>query len=196
MPVLLPWPNERNSVTKPMAAKADETAQAICSNGGAAIAVSGDITDNEAINNLVHRAAEFGHGKIHIIVNNAGYAWDDPIEKIQDTQWGKSCSSPLKISNLFLTAKDTIVSLHSTAPFKLIRAAAPYFMVQDGEPRCIVNISSTSGVYGNAGQASYALAKAGIIGLTKTIAQEWGPQYGVRANSMHLSFFCPIPEPC
>ncbi|KAJ3456112.1 hypothetical protein MRS44_016135 [Fusarium solani] len=148
------------------AAKADETAQAICSNGGAAIAVSGDITDNEAINNLVHRAAEFGHGKIHIIVNNAGYAWDDPIEKIQDTQW------------------DTIVSLHSTAPFKLIRAAAPYFMVQDGEPRCIVNISSTSGVYGNAGQASYALAKAGIIGLTKTIAQEWGPQYGVRANTV------------
>lgn len=58
-------------------------------------------------------------------------------------------------------------------------------MVTDGEPRSIVNISSTSGVYGNAGQASYALAKAGLIGLTKTVAQEWGPEYGVRVNSMY-----------
>jgi NAD(P)-dependent dehydrogenase (short-subunit alcohol dehydrogenase family) len=57
-------------------------------------------------------------------------------------------------------------------------------MVKDGEPRSIVNISSTSGIYGNAGQASYALAKAGLVGLTKTVAQEWGPEYGVRANSM------------
>ncbi|KAM0187486.1 hypothetical protein ACHAPI_011121 [Fusarium lateritium] len=57
-------------------------------------------------------------------------------------------------------------------------------MLKDGEPRSIVNISSTSGVYGNAGQASYALAKAGLIGLTKTVAQEWGPEYGVRANTV------------
>lgn len=83
-----------------------------------------------------------------------------------------------------LITTETIISLHSTAPFKLIRTAAPYFMVKDGEPRSIVNVSSTSGVYGNAGQASYALAKAGLVGLTKTIAQEWGPEYGVRANGM------------
>jgi Dehydrogenases with different specificities (related to short-chain alcohol dehydrogenases) len=57
-------------------------------------------------------------------------------------------------------------------------------MVKDGEPRSVVNISSTSGIYGNAGQASYALAKAGLVGLTKTVAQEWGPEYGVRPNSM------------
>src|ERR1700761_9832440 len=87
---------------------------------------------------------------------------------------------------LILIGKDTIIGLHNTAPFKLIRAAAPYFMVKDGEPRSIVNISSTSGIYGNAGQASYALAKAGLVGLTKTIAQEWGPEYGVRANSTHF----------
>jgi 3-oxoacyl-[acyl-carrier protein] reductase len=79
---------------------------------------------------------------------------------------------------------ETIISLHATAPFKLIRAAAPYFRVKDGANRSIVNISSTSGVHGNAGQANYALAKAGVTGLTKTIAKEWGPQFGVRANTV------------
>ena len=79
---------------------------------------------------------------------------------------------------------DTILALHGTAPFKLVRAAAPYFRVKDGEPRNIVNISSTSGLHGNAGQANYALAKAGVTGLTKTIAKEWGPAFGVRANTV------------
>jgi 3-oxoacyl-[acyl-carrier protein] reductase len=102
------------------------------------------------------------------------------VEKIQDKQWGE-LSRYLRLLQV-LTDTETIIALHNTAPFKLIRAAAPYFMVKDGEPRSIVNISSTSGIYGNAGQASYALAKAGLVGLTKTIAQEWGPEYGVRAN--------------
>jgi 3-oxoacyl-[acyl-carrier protein] reductase len=67
----------------------------------------------------------------------------------------------------------TIVDLHATAPFKIVRAAAPYFRVKDGEPRNIINISSTSGVNGNAGQINYALAKAGVTGMTKTIAKEY-----------------------
>ena len=79
---------------------------------------------------------------------------------------------------------DNIIALHNTAPFKLIRLVAPYFRVKDGEPRSIINISSTSGINGNAGQANYALAKAGIVGLTKTIAKEWGPAFGVRANTV------------
>lgn len=79
---------------------------------------------------------------------------------------------------------DTILNVHNTAPFKLVRAAAPYFRVKDGEPRTIINISSTSGLHGNAGQANYALAKAGVVGLTKTIAKEWGPQFGVRSNTV------------
>jgi len=79
---------------------------------------------------------------------------------------------------------ETIIALHGTAPFKLVRAAAPYFRVKDGEPRNIINISSTSGTHGNAGQANYSLGKAGVTGLTKTIAKEWGPAFGVRANTI------------
>lgn len=79
---------------------------------------------------------------------------------------------------------ENIIAIHNTAPFRLVREAARYFRVTDGEPRCIVNISSTSGVHGNAGQANYGLAKSGINGLTKVIAKEWGPKFGVRANSI------------
>lgn len=83
---------------------------------------------------------------------------------------------------------DTIIALHNTAPFRLVREAARYFRVTDGEPRSIINISSTSGINGNAGQANYALAKAGVTGLTKTIAKEWGPKYGVRANTIAFGY--------
>lgn len=131
-----------------------------------AISVPGDVTDPNYIKVLVKKAAEFGNGKIHIIVNNAGYTWDGVIHKITDKQW------------------DTILNVHNTAPFRLIREAAPYFRVKDGEPRVIINVSSTSGTHGNAGQANYSLAKAGVTGLSKTIAKEWGPQFGVRANTV------------
>lgn len=148
------------------AAKAQSVADDITSAGGRAIAVPGDMLDGQYIETLVKKAAEFGGGKIHIIVNNAGYTYDGVIHKMSDKQW------------------DTIMDLHTKAPFQLVRAAAPYFRVQDGEPRSIVNISSTSGIHGNAGQANYAVAKAGVTGLTKTIAKEWGPAFGVRANTV------------
>ncbi|KAI4129295.1 MAG: hypothetical protein LQ338_002304 [Usnochroma carphineum] len=147
-------------------AKAQSVTQTINESGGKAIAVPGDILDAAHIDTLVKKAAAFGEGKIHIIVNNAGFTWDAVIHKMTDKQW------------------DTIVAVHNTAPFRLIRAAAPYFRVKDGAPRCIINISSTSGVHGNAGQANYGLAKAGVTGLTKVIAKEWGPQFGVRANTV------------
>ncbi|KAF3767191.1 hypothetical protein M406DRAFT_41265 [Cryphonectria parasitica EP155] len=134
--------------------------------GGRALAVAGDMLDQAYIDRLVQEAAAFGGGKIHIIVNNAGYTYDGVIHKMTDAQW------------------DTIMDLHTKAPFRLVRAAAPYFRVRDGEPRCVVNISSTSGVHGNAGQANYAAAKAAVTGLTKTIAKEWGPNFGVRANTV------------
>jgi len=148
------------------AEKAHGVAGEINASGGRAIAVVGDVLDDEYIKTLVAKAAEFGQGKIHILVNNAGYTWDGVIHKMTDKQW------------------HTIVDLHGTAPFKIVRQAAPYFRLKDGQPRNIINISSTSGVHGNAGQVNYALAKAGVTGMTKTIAKEWGPQFGVRANTV------------
>ncbi|KAI1819479.1 short-chain dehydrogenase [Xylaria intraflava] len=149
------------------AAKSQAVADSINSvSPGRALAVPGDVLDAAYQTTLIQKAAEFGGGKLHILVNNAGYTWDGVIHKMKDEQW------------------DTIVNLHTTAPFKLIRAAAPYFRVKDGEPRCIINISSTSGIHGNAGQINYAMAKAGVAGMTKTIAKEWGPSFGVRANSI------------
>lgn len=135
-----------------------------------ALAVPGDMLDAAYLTDLVAKSAAFGMGKIHIIVNNAGYTYDGVIHKMSDKQW------------------DTIMDLHTKAPFQLVRAAAPYFRVKDGEPRCIVNISSTSGIHGNAGQANYAVAKAGVTGLTKTIAKEWGPAFGVRANTVAFGY--------
>lgn len=88
-----------------------------------------------------------------------------------------------KLISIYLY-RDTILDVHGKAPFRLIRQAAPYFRVKDGEPRCIINIASTSGTHGNAGQANYSLAKAGVTGLSKTVAKEWGPQFGVRANTL------------
>lgn len=146
--------------------KANDVAKSISEAGGKALAVVGDMLDAKHIEDLVKRAAEFGEGKIHIIVNNAGFTWDGVIHKMTDKQW------------------DTMLALHNTAPFRLIRAAAPYFRVKDGEPRNIINISSTTGVNGNAGQVNYGVAKAGITGLSKVIAKEWGPSYGVRANTV------------
>ncbi|KAF4996179.1 hypothetical protein FGRMN_4671 [Fusarium graminum] len=148
------------------AQKCNAVADGINKDGGKALAVPGDILKQEYIDALVKSAADFGDGKINIIVNNAGYTWDGVIHKMTDKQW------------------DTIMALHCTAPFALVRAAAPYFRVRDGAPRCIVNISSTSGVHGNAGQLNYSVAKAGITGFTKTIAKEWGPSFGVRANTV------------
>ncbi|KAF2663144.1 putative 3-oxoacyl-reductase [Microthyrium microscopicum] len=148
------------------AAKANAIAKEINNSGGSALAVPGDLLNDSYITTLVKAAAEFGNGKIHIIINNAGFTWDAVIHKTSDKQW------------------DTILALHCSVPFKITRAAAPYFRVKDGEPRNIINISSTSGLHGNAGQANYAMAKAGVTGFTKTIAKEWGPAFGVRANTV------------
>lgn len=141
--------------------------------GGKAISVFGDVTDPEFPERLMNATIE-KFGKLHILVNNAGYTWDGVIHKTTDEQWA------------------AIIDVHLTAPFRLIRAAAPHMREaaktemsagMPPEPRCIINVSSTSGLHGNAGQINYASAKMGIVGMTKTVAKEWG-QFNIRCNAV------------
>jgi len=160
-------------VTDIDAAKSDAVAASIVSQGGVATSFPGDVTHADFADNIVkHTIKTFS--KINIIVNNAGYTWDGVLHKMTDKQWA------------------AILDCHNTAPFRLIRAASPYLRepakdeIDKGlprQPRCIVNISSISGTHGNAGQANYSTAKMGIVGLTKTVAKEWG-FLGIRCNAV------------
>ncbi len=150
-----------------------ETAAAIQAAGSEALSLPGDVTAPEFPDKLVQGALE-KFGALDILVNNAGYTWDGTIHKMSDEQW------------------QAILDVHLGAPFRIIRAAAPHFREtakrekaeQGGAlARKIINISSTSGTRGNAGQANYAAAKAGVVGLTKTLAREWG-QFNIQVNAV------------
>lgn len=149
-------------------AKAEAVVTAINEAGGRAIAVPGDVTDPKYPELLISETVK-AFGKINHIVNNAGFTFDGMLHKMTDKQW------------------DLMLLVHNTAPFRIIRAAQQYFRVKDGENRSIVNISSTSGLHGNIGQANYATAKSGVVGLTKTIAKEWGT-FGVRCNTVAFGY--------
>ncbi len=146
--------------------------------GGEAIGFPGDVTD-AAFPDALLKATIDAFGKINVLVNNAGYTWDGMLHKMTDEQW------------------DAIIAVHNTAPFRLIRAAAPHMrevakreIAEHGAPqenRVIVNVSSTSGLHGNIGQANYSTAKMGIVGLTKCIAKEWG-SFGIRCNAVAFGF--------
>jgi 3-oxoacyl-[acyl-carrier protein] reductase len=99
----------------PGTVKANKTAEAITSEGGTATVVPGVITNSKDISNLVQKASDVGAGNIHTIINNAGYAWDDPIEKPQDKQWSSTSLSPTALHSV-LIPEDTIFALHSTLP--------------------------------------------------------------------------------
>ena len=156
---------------------AHETTEKIKAAGGQAIAVAGDVTDPKFANRLIE-AALSGYSQIDAIVNNAGYTWDSTIHKMTDEQW------------------QAMLDVHLTAPFRIIRAASDYLREtakrekkQHGHAnsRKIVNVSSITGTRGNAGQANYAAGKAGIIGLTKTLAKEWG-QFNIQVNAIAFGF--------
>ena len=153
-------------------APAEETLTAIRAAGGEAVACNGDVTAEDFAERFVGAAIETWGG-LDIVVNNAGYTWDNVIQKMTDEQW------------------HAILNVHLTAPFRILRAASGFIRdaakreAAEGREvfRKVVNVSSTSGVYGNAGQANYSTAKAGVMGLTKALAKEWG-RYKVNVNAV------------
>jgi 3-oxoacyl-[acyl-carrier protein] reductase len=158
-------------------APAEETAAAIQNAGGKAIVVAGDVTDPAFPKRLISATLD-SFGGFDIIVNNAGYTWDGVIQNMTDKQWY------------------AMLDVHTTAPFRILREASAF--IRDAakkeqaahgraNPRKVVNVSSVSGVYGNAGQVNYSTAKAGITGLTKTMAKEWG-RYNVQVNCVCYGF--------
>ncbi|NJP94781.1 SDR family oxidoreductase [Nonomuraea sp. FMUSA5-5] len=152
---------------------AAETLAAVRELGGEAVACAGSVTDAGFGERFVGAALD-AFGGLDIVVNNAGYTWDGVIQKMTDEQW------------------DAMLDVHLKAPFRILRAAQPVIAAAAkraaaaGEPipcRKVVNISSIAGLSGNAGQANYAAAKAGVTGLTKTLAKEWG-RYNVTVNTV------------
>jgi len=142
---------------------ANEVISEIQSRGGEAIACVGSVTAPDFPERFIATAIERYDG-LDIIVNNAGYTWDGVIQKTTDEQWY------------------AILDCHLTAPFRILRAAQPVIRrfaaaeVEAGHRvvRKVVNVSSISGLFGNAGQINYSAAKSGIIGMTMTLAKEWG----------------------
>jgi 3-oxoacyl-[acyl-carrier protein] reductase len=154
----------------------DVAEQASAEIAGETAVFAGDLTKPGVPDQLVQKAID-SFGKIDIIVNNAGYTLDAPIHKMSDEHF------------------QAMLDIHTVVPFRVIRAAAPHLREpakqekEEGKEvfRKIVNISSTSGTFGNAGQANYSAGKAAVVGLTKTVAKEWG-QFKVNVNAVAFGF--------
>jgi len=154
----------------------DVAEQAAGEIAGETTVFAGDLTQPGVPDQLVQQAID-AFGKIDIIVNNAGYTLDAPIHKMSDEHF------------------QAMLDIHTVVPFRVIRAAAPHLREpakkerEEGREvfRKIVNVSSTSGTFGNAGQANYSSGKAGVVGLTKTVAKEWG-QFKVNVNAVAFGF--------
>ena len=155
---------------------AQETVTSIREAGGQAVACVGSVTATDFAERFVATAVSEFKG-LDIVVNNAGYTWDNVIQKMTDEQWY------------------AMLDCHLTAPFRILRAAQPVIrQLSKAESdagqrivRKVVNISSVAGLFGNAGQANYSAAKAGIVGMTQTLAKEWG-RMNVTVNCVAYGF--------
>ncbi|MFP6609817.1 MAG: SDR family oxidoreductase [Deltaproteobacteria bacterium] len=154
-----------------------ETLDVLRGGGAKAEAVVGSVTEPDFARQLLS-AAKDAFGGFDIIVNNAGYCNDGMIHRMSDEQW------------------QSMLDCHLTAPFRVLREASVYWRdeakaaAEAGGPmpsRKVVNVSSTSGVAGNVGQVNYSAGKAGIVGVTKTLAKEWG-RYNVNVNAVAYGF--------
>jgi 3-oxoacyl-[acyl-carrier protein] reductase len=137
---------------------------------------AGDLTEEGAADKLVEAGVE-AFGSIDVVVNNAGYTWDGVVHRMEDKQF------------------QAMLDIHTVVPFRVARALAPHWReaakaeAAEGNEvfRKLIQISSISGTMGNAGQANYSSAKAGVIGLTKTLAKEWG-QFKINVNAVAFGF--------
>lgn len=154
------------AITGRTAKKLEEVCREIKENGGEAISKSGDVSLREDVDEIVKKTMnEFG--RIDILVNNAGINKDALVTKMTKEQW------------------NGVIEVDLTGAFNCIQAVVD-IMINQGTG-VIINASSISGIYGNIGQVNYASAKAGLIGLTKTLAKELGRK-GVRVNAVAPGF--------
>jgi 3-oxoacyl-[acyl-carrier protein] reductase len=143
---------------------------------GDTLVFAGDLTKPGIPDQLVQRVID-EWGQIDILVNNAGYTLDAPIHKMSD-EWFQR-----------------MLDIHSIVPFRMCRAVAPHMREpakkerEEGREvfRKIVNVSSISGTMGNAGQANYSSGKSAVVGLTKTLAKEWG-QFKINVNAVAFGY--------
>jgi 3-oxoacyl-[acyl-carrier protein] reductase len=143
---------------------------------GDTVVFAGDLTEPGVPDQLVQKVVD-EWGRVDILVNNAGYTLDAPIHKMSDEWFQK------------------MLDIHTIVPFRMCRAVAPHMREpakaerERGEEvfRKIVNVSSISGTMGNAGQANYSSGKSAVVGLTKTLAKEWG-QFKVNVNAVAFGY--------
>ena len=148
----------------------EETLSKVKGLGAQGASCVGDVTQTGFGEQFV-KAAMDQFGGLDIIINNAGYPWDSVIQKMSDEQF------------------QAMLDVHTVAPFRILRAASgPIREMAKQEKsegkavyRKVVNISSIAGLYGNAGQMAYAAGKSSMVGMTRTLAKEWG-RYNVNVN--------------